>query len=123
MVVPHHHQAVAKQLALRSWVDGKNFKRDVHFGTVDGAKALLGTHSNTDKPRDECIVQVLAAALDEEGALLAYIIEKGTYDLSHDDSGQEWARACNACGWVVLQAYELSVRKNEWPKDGGSDNG
>ena len=116
MRVPAHLQEIAATLALRSWVDGKKFPQEKYFETIDLARPLLARHgAGNGEPRPELVVMILTTTLDEEGLLLTYVLEKGTYPLDVEDREMRWLRCCQAAAWVILQAYERACKAREWP--------
>ncbi len=115
MVIPAHLQEISQELALRSWVNNKDFPKGTYFETIDEGKIILERHQRGDDDRTDLLVLALVMALDAEGLLLAHVLEKGTYDLNMEDREMTWFRACQAGAWVILQAYELACTKGDWP--------
>jgi hypothetical protein len=117
MHVPAHLQEIARQLALRSWVDGRSFPRESYFETIDGGRELLARHNKDADESRHGVVILIAGALDEEGLLLTHMLDKGTYSRdSSEDREARWFRVCLAAAWVVLQAYEKDCKAGKWPK-------
>lgn len=116
MQVPAPMQHIARTLALRSWVQRKDFPLEHYCGTVDGAYELLRRHdppNDDDDPPPDQVVPMIAAVLDHEGELLEYCLEKATYEVSDDDA---WTKVLNAAAWTVLQRYDKAVKNGEWPR-------
>lgn len=119
MRVPAHLQEISRKLGLRAWVNNKDFPKAHYFETIDVGKAMLKGFVEDGADRDEFVVQIVATALDAQGMLLTHVLEAGTYDLDTEDREMTWLRACQAAGWVVLQAYALACQKKEWTPGGG----
>lgn len=118
MHVPAHLQEIARKLALRSWIEGKDFPLEHYFETIEGAGTLLGRHKNADSanPRPELVVNVVAGALDEEGLLLTQVLKAGTYDVDGEDPEGRWFKICQAAAWVIYQSFEKECSAGKWPK-------
>lgn len=111
-------------MGLRSFVKSSTFPIDTHCESIDLFKQRLRTHPRQEDedieasaervPRDEAVVSMIATTLDEEGLLETHVLEEGTVTIDTDET---WHRICLAAGWVVLQAYELRVRKGDWTPD------
>jgi len=116
MRIPSHLQGAAKQLGLAGWVKDRDFPLKSWFVTIDAAKALLRGHPNVegddDSPGNDQVVAVLAAALDENGALLERVLHT-TYPVSDPDA---WRVAITAAGWVLLQRYDRAIKSGSWPE-------
>jgi hypothetical protein len=116
MRIPAHLQQVSEQLALRAWVARSDFPSDTHFESIDIFKERVQKHQPDEadpEAPDRLIAIMIGAALDAEGALLTEVLSVATFEISDED---EWARCCEAAGWVVLQAYENACSKGEWPR-------
>lgn len=123
MRVPAHLQEISRKLGLRSWVNhNKDFPKAHYFKTIDDGKTMLEQFGEVGADRDEFVVRIIATALDVQGMLLTHVLEAGTYDLDTEDREMTWLRACQAAGWVVLQAYELACKNNEWPPGEGDSS-
>jgi len=121
--VPAHLQEISHNLGLRSWVNSnKDFPKAHYFKTIDDAKTMLEQFREDGADRDELVVQIVATALDAQGMLLTHVLDAGTYDLNTEDREMTWLRACQAAGWVVLQAYELAIKNKEWAPGGGDSS-
>jgi hypothetical protein len=105
----------AQSLALRSWVDGRQFPKDAFFETIDTCKTLLASKhkpaDGDDPPSDHALAIMLAGTLDEQGQLLAYALERQTVAFKDE---QEWLKVCLAAAWVVLQVYEKACKDGSW---------
>jgi hypothetical protein len=106
-------QDTAKTVALRSWIDRKHFPVDDYCQKIDDAREfLMGTAAADDATvSDDQIVAMIAMMLDNEGALVAYCLDN---DVEITDA-ENWLKICQAAAWVLLQRYELRVKKGEWP--------
>ena len=119
MKIPAHLQDTVARLSLRSWVTRKDFPRDFWFETIEQAKTLLRRHpphdpddeAPPDEPDTEAIAVILATALDAENRLVTYVTDTATTEIKNED---DWHRICMATAWLILQAYETAVRKQEW---------
>jgi hypothetical protein len=108
--IPPHSLDRARKLALQSWVGAKKFPRDYYFGLVDPFREKLKERA-PDGTLDEAtanaaVAMMLGGALDSEGALLAYAMDKGTVDI---EDPNEWLQIIIAGGWCVLQRYEREM--------------
>lgn len=120
-------QDTAKACALRSWVDRKHFPIDDYCQKIDDADAFLQGSSaaedaattdehavaaaEEDTVSNDQLVALIAMLLDNEGALVAYCLK---HEIAIMDK-ENWLRICEAAAWVLLQRYQLRVKKGEWP--------
>lgn len=97
MQIPAHHQSIAKALALRSWVQQKDFPIGDYAVTIEGSIETLQRHLSDEAEgeiQDAQIVAMLAAAVDAERALLSHVLGKKI-----DIPGEaEWKAMCEAAG-------------------------
>jgi hypothetical protein len=114
--VPPHLQEIAAGLALESWVHSPAFAWETHLESVDLFKETLRRHASEDgeEPTPKTLATALAAAIDKEGRLLTYVLERGTVEIGDEE---RWLRICIAAGYVVLKEYEDACNCGKWPRD------
>jgi hypothetical protein len=110
--IPAPLQETATTLGLRRWVAHRDFPRDAYFGAIDEFSSVLSRFTPSGDPEPRQLAVLLAVAVDEEGALLTYVLDKATLPISDDAT---WLKICQAAAWVILQRYNLEVDNGTWP--------
>ena len=106
-----------KALALGSYAKKKDFPLDDYFDSIDAIKVRIEIH----RPRlggdaDAVLLASLSGLFTEDEAFLTHVIGIDGYDMSGDDGGAAWKRACEALAWTVIQEYDKACEAKRWPK-------
>jgi hypothetical protein len=112
MRIPTHLRQLVNNLALKSWVDSRDFPIDHYAESVEIYRQRLESRMDgtggEDADVQKAIVVMLAQEIDLEEALSTHVLNETVHDIS-DES--EWAKICEAAAWSVLQRCERMRRQ------------
>lgn len=101
-------QSVGSKFGIRAWVGKVETPLEGYFFSIDEIINALRS-VGVNEPSAETVVTMLAAVLNEENALFAYIDSKKK-DVSE---ASVWLDVCSAAAWVIVQKYSEQRESEE----------